>query len=290
MAPRWMCRTRPCFNPRAARRTNKHSPTVSIHAPRAGRDDAPQFNGSCHLFQSTRPARGATRQLIRGQLRDLVSIHAPRAGRDLARPHHPRIETVFQSTRPARGATVQVCGEPGAKSVSIHAPRAGRDADARGVGAVVRRFNSRAPRGARPGQRFTVDFGFEFQSTRPARGATDVGGYNESAKRFQSTRPARGATTLPDGSTHVFLFQSTRPARGATPQALAGAPVRGSFNPRAPRGARRLKHWLEHLYAEVSIHAPRAGRDPKDAPDLVHPPEVSIHAPRAGRDGPALSH
>ena len=56
------------------------------------------------MFQSTRPARGAT--LI---LDARVAAH------------------VFQSTRPARGATTPPIALPVADSVSIHAPRAGRD-------------------------------------------------------------------------------------------------------------------------------------------------------------------
>ena len=78
-----------------------------------------------------------------------------------------------------------------------------------------------------------------------------------------------------------------------------------NFNPRAPCGAR--PHWMTFVAAaalfqstrpvwgatvmdtdgdnkeEVSIHAPRVGRD-----DIfrarVHPLNVSIHAPRVGRD------
>ena len=56
------------------------------------------------------------------------------------------------------------------------------------------------------------------------------------------------------------------------------------FNPRAPRGARQ---WLGRAICHatgVSIHAPRAGRDPLwFLPAALQVP-VSIHAPRAGRD------
>ena len=79
-------------------------------------------------FQSTRPARGATGVLPRERLRDRVSIHAPRTGRD---------------TMPRIGAGRH-------KAVSIHAPRTGRDIPSRvGVGCFSRGFNPRAPHGAR---------------------------------------------------------------------------------------------------------------------------------------------
>ena len=56
-------------------------------------------------------------------------------------------------------------------------------------------------------------------------------------------------------------FQSTRPVRGATGAAAFAAADRRNFNPRAPYGARP---WLKEHAAEVddiSIHAPRTGRD-----------------------------
>ena len=58
-------------------------------------------------------------------------------------------------------------------------------------------------------------------------------------KRFQSTRPVRGATVEKNGYVITYdEFQSTRPVRGATvPQQRLG-PVQ-----------------------QISIHAPRAGRD-----------------------------
>ena len=83
---------------------------ISIHAPRAGRDNA---NSRCDRqnfrFQSTRPVRGATffpRFFLRCAI---ISIHAPRAGRDrrVVGVHVPAI------------------------LISIHAPRAGRDREAK---------------------------------------------------------------------------------------------------------------------------------------------------------------
>jgi len=145
---------------------------VSIHAPRAGRDHLhpvqphaqASFNPraprgarlrnnniplSVSLFQSTRPARGATYIRLQPEQGGGVSIHAPRAGRDhppiLPRgflacfnPRAPRgarpsrtysasAFVLFQSTRPARGATGAPRRAEFRRQVSIHAPRAGRD-------------------------------------------------------------------------------------------------------------------------------------------------------------------
>ena len=103
------------------------------------------------VFQSTRPAWGATRREIisRGVWR--VSIHAPRVGRDWRVKGSVGAIIEFQSTRPAWGATrctcrdaiIAECFNPRAPRgarlashdgadqlrylVSIHAPRVGRD-------------------------------------------------------------------------------------------------------------------------------------------------------------------
>ena len=215
--------------------------SISIHAPRAGRDAV---------------GRRAARQRVD------ISIHAPRAGRDSGRwlrrcrrrnfnPRAPcgarREEEVtedpakiFQSTRPVRGAT----------------PTAPTPLLSRSY------FNPRAPCGARPPPPSNEELAEEFQSTRPVRGATSGVQVLSCSMGFQSTRPVRGATANCIAIAAPALFQSTRPVRGATRPRHAGgrgpsisihAPRAGRdgrppaaaaaalyFNPRAPCGARPL--------------------------------------------------
>ena len=78
------------------------------------------------MFQSTRPARGATpQQLVRGRRR-LVSIHAPRAGRDADYQRGPYSEQVsIHAPRAGRDGGHRYHDRRG--DVSIDAPRAGRD-------------------------------------------------------------------------------------------------------------------------------------------------------------------
>ena len=65
----------------------QYLPHISIHAPREGRDKLSDLQAENQgLFQSTRPARGATIAIVQ----------------------HPRVPILFQSTRPARGATAKV--------------------------------------------------------------------------------------------------------------------------------------------------------------------------------------
>ena len=123
---------------------------ISIHAPRTGSDMLPilyakhpkDFNPrSPHgerlrgyflrprrlIFQSTLPARGATRAEPSKSAKVLISIHAPRTGSDAracgGRPRKRR----FQSTLPARGATRPPIALCRPCVISIHAPRTGSD-------------------------------------------------------------------------------------------------------------------------------------------------------------------
>ena len=146
-------------------------------------------------------------------------------------------------------------------AVSIHAPRMGRDLSGYQANQAIRLFqftrpawgatdvndevefaevvSIHAPRVGRDGQGLHAegeDRGFQF--TRPAWGATNQATERRTDRTFQFTRPAWGATTAKAKNTDNAWFQFTRPAWGATPYYTPGK-------------ARR----------DVSIHAPRVGRD-----------------------------
>ena len=138
--------------------------------------------------------RGATKPVSAPPAPPVVSIHAPHAGRDCGDHQglqkqagfNPRAPcgarrfnsapvispTLFQSTRPMRGATYTSYGADVAAGVSIHAPHAGRDGFWQSVATRRRRFNPRAPCGARREGVVYLHVDVEFQSTRPMRGAT----------------------------------------------------------------------------------------------------------------------
>ena len=122
---------------------------ISIHAPRTGSDDYlcglsdnPQdFNprsphgerpvgsevvGGAIAFQSTLPARGATRK-----------------------PRRRSQKPPFQSTLPARGATTRGRRKPSGSRISIHAPRTGSDVTIRDTVLAPSDFNPRSPHGER---------------------------------------------------------------------------------------------------------------------------------------------
>ena len=207
-------------------------------APRGARPTPGTTRNRIIGFQSTRPARGATNGPDAIIVARAVSIHAPRAGRD------------YRMRRPE-----------GRRGVSIHAPRAGRDRPRHTPRSAPAGFNPRAPRGARLPVRRQLCSPDEFQSTRPARGATRCD-------------PRFWAPTW---------FQSTRPARGATSPLLTTNLTTPCFNPRAPRGARHDGLGTGQNDLSVSIHAPRAGRDLFSRPAISGATCFNPRAPRGAR-------
>ena len=59
----------------------------------------------------------------------------------------------------------------------------------------------------------------------------------------------------------MIEFQSGHPVRGATRPQRPRKALCPNFNPRAPCGARRDRRCGDHARADISIHAPRVGRD-----------------------------
>ncbi len=151
--------------------THELNQTVSIHAPREGRDQPPT------------PTRAARR---------CFNPRAPRGARPAAHAD-TRGAPMFQSTRPARGATPWHSRAETGQNVSIHAPREGRDTSL-AANHLLDTVSIHAPREGRDRRNDAQFSSLMFQSTRPARGATCNSFISNSNFLFQSTRPARGAT------------------------------------------------------------------------------------------------
>ena len=126
--------TRPVRGATFTRITAPFLRIISIHAPRAGRDEHIRYiTDQATGFQSTRPVRGATK--------------AQAAGREWSRHFNPRAPC---GARPGIWP-VKIAADP----ISIHAPRAGRDTSQPQHSASCRNFNPRAPCGARLGLRLS---------------------------------------------------------------------------------------------------------------------------------------
>ena len=223
-----LCRSKPAyrhFNPRA---------------PCGARHPASRAPTGRRRFQSTRPVWGATCWA------EALNLYF----------------SGFQSTRPVWGATIgsTLCRRRG------------------------RYFNPRAPCGARQPETEVLAVCVRFQSTRPVWGATiKMDSHAGQLRNFNPRAPcgARRSKTALYLSSQYFnprapcgarlgedidncpknIFQSTRPVWGAT-SVLGRSPYRVTdFNPRAPCGARRKYAKCAVKYKDISIHAPRVGRD-----------------------------
>ena len=191
------------------------------------------------LFQSTRPMRGATGRWSAKELPIWISIHAPHAGRDKGVTIHNTADLKFQSTRPMRGATQDMAGGRAEGDISIHAPHAGRDASSSTSRRSWRNFNPRAPCGARHLLQLGDVHLIAISIHAPHAGRNGLRpGTSPAGVHFNPRAPCgarRGRCRKDEGR---ILFQSTRPMRGATGPAGAYGNI-----------------------ADISIHAPHAGRD-----------------------------
>ena len=299
------------FNPRSRtgsdcesrlRRSNRQ---ISTHAPRTGSDSRTKrrcwrmrnFNPrSPHgerppcaratiatpSFQSTLPARGATRTAIFSSFAPRISIHAPRTGSDL-----------FRALRRAHIV------------ISIHAPRTGSDGLSRRPGVRASDFNPRSPHGERQGDDLLRVLLEQFQSTLPARGATTGWTTRRGWRTFQSTLPARGATRTATHKRRRERFQSTLPARGATSSRGSPSWSAAHFNPRSPHGERRQRPRSAPSARHFNPRSPHGERHRGGQPHGANAPfqstlpargatvtrrnafrgvAISIHAPRTGSD------
>ena len=80
------------------------------------------------------------------------------------------------------------------------------------------------------------------------------------------------------------MYFNPRTPRGVRRVFAVPAPQPGDFNPRTPRGVRRIPFC--HLYGQIaiSIHAPREGCDSVNYMRRAYLVQISIHAPREGCD------
>ena len=101
-------------------------------------------------------------------------------------------------------------------------------------------FNPRPPRGGRQTVSTLIKAETGFQSTPPARGATS--GY-----QYEDLR--------------LVLISIHAPREGGDFMFLRRGPVTYDFNPRPPRGGRRLNFLACSGLSLISIHAPREGGD-----------------------------
>ena len=215
-------------------------------------------------FQSTLPARGAT-----GNRRCVAALDL---GFNPRSPHGERPNVIAP-------AADDFC-------VSIHAPRTGSDLTARTQRTATGAVSIHAPRtGSDWAVVYPCQFGRKFQSTLPARGATQELAERMILQRVSIHAPRTGS----DVQHRAFRrrhpqFQSTLPARGATGAASSSPGSKTCFNPRSPHGERPAcvsSRYSEPYFNPRSPHGERQDFFGSHVFFLL----ISIHAPRTGSDG-----
>ena len=170
--------------------------------------------------------------------------------------------------------------------VSIHAPRAGCDLELTAIVYRIKCFNPRTPRGVRPKLNHAYVIAKQVSIHAPRAGCDKRHKspliYDD---MFQSTHPARGATDYQIHPHSPSAVSIHAPRAGCDPPRPTERHSAWSFNPRTPRGVRHSgPHPLPTSDAFQSTHPARgATRVPQGNP--TQPSAVSIHAPRAGCDG-----
>ena len=309
------------FNPRAPRGARRctfegktYTAYISIHAPREGRDGNSSFRvvGFREIsIHAPREGRDVLRLLA---LRaEVISIHAPREGRDVSDSGTPSTGVNFNPRAP-RGARPELvlCGGDGGRNFNPRAPRGARPQNlkhsrivypfqstrpARGATRTAPylrvsmiNFNPRAPRGARPILPVMSTFCRIFQSTRPARGATDV----ERQPRLNAVisihapREGRDMMALPLSRRANISIHAPREGRDHEVQNMKY--FARHFNPRAPRGARRVRAASDVGWSRISIHAPREGRDLRRYNQSIYSDYFNPRAPRGARHATLFAH
>ena len=171
------------------------------------------------------------------------------------------------------------------RRISIHAPRTGSDGLLSSAQRRASNFNPRSPHGERPTSGNVGCMLIIFQSTLPARGATELRHNDGVTESMISIHAPRTGSDL----------HGSRRRNGAS-----------YFNPRSPHGERQINPATMNGSQGISIHAPRMGSDPPHWKKSERAPlfqstlpargatsrkehencgaRISIHAPRTGSD------
>ena len=191
------------------------------------------------MFQSTPPARGATRRDRCSSGRIAVSIHAPRTGGDLRLRPGQACHKRFNPRPPHGGRPLKILSQLLNFRVSIHAPRTGGDER------VV----------------FTGELIAEFQSTPPARGATPEPAGDLLKHSVSIHAPRTGGDAIASAGLKQELGFNPRPPHGGRRSGSHTVTTEKQFQSTPPaRGATRVR-CCQGNRESVSIHAPRTGGD-----------------------------
>ena len=160
----------------------------------------------------------------------------------------------------------------------------GRDYVSVSLRRLLHYFNPRAPHGARRNNQQVYRSANQFQSTRPAWGATYKLSIMGVSSVYFNPRAPHGARHIIIGHNGARLIDfNPRAPHGARRIVEHNGSVRNKFQSTRPAWGATKSIGAERQSGWISIHAPRMGRDFIFS---LHStlPIISIHAPRMGRD------
>ena len=235
------------------------------------------------LFQSTHPARGATRSGFLTPTVDQFQSTHPARGATIA-AISSGLSTSFQSTHPARGATVRRPPFCFHFDISIHAPREGCDFAPRNDGGMWV-ISIHAPReGCDSSDMWICSMTSRFQSTHPARGATPYWCVLARPAFHFNPRTPRGVRQVADGPPGDCVIISIHaPREGCDKAPLAGGTKERNFNPRTPRGVRLFGVLTKNRSLDFNPRTPRGVRRAGVAGGGHQHPNFNPRTPRGVR-------
>ena len=181
-----------------------------------------------------------------------------------ARQNHAfqvRCSVLFQSTRPVRGATGKFAECVYRGYISIHAPRAGRD-HAATAEEFAQEISIHAPRAGRDGRKVGDGHNMRISIHAPRAGRDIEPSRLPGAGIISIHAPRAGRDDYPDPPNQSRSDFNPRAPCGARQPGVRKSCLKSpNFNPRAPCGARQPQPDAQADPQNISIHAPRAGRD-----------------------------
>ena len=236
------------------------------------------------VFQSTLPARGATRVGVHSGL--YCPDFNPRSPHGERRAHAMLCDVLgkFQSTLPARGATrpqITVRASPIFQSTL---PARGATTTETTSRAYMRDFNPRSPHGERPGGQARRRNQHPISIHAPRTGSDDRPRRNRRGLRISIHAPRTGSDERYFTIQYASLDFNPRSPHGERRALFVQKGGAGHFNPRSPHGERLGGPPAQpHQDGQFQSTLPARG-----ATALRQQPCdrlcISIHAPRTGSD------
>ena len=169
------------------------------------------------------------------------------------------------------------------QAVSIHAPHAGRDPASPQAPPSSRRFNPRAPCGARPSSSIRLSPSFRFNPRAPCGARPRLSLRDGCNAHVSIHAPHAGRDRDVEAVLDVALVSIHAPHAGRDITCRFAPPPPRRFQSTRPMRGATAQTVLEVIARNVSIHAPHAGRDDFSAPSPAMCPCFNPRAPCGAR-------